>query len=338
MDEHRDVVTDAVAGVIDRLRPYVVVTATSAVSGRTLDVLAARADEGTLELVPNARTVRLTSDREALRRAGHRSIGPADRAVLVRRVGRRIAGGRRARRLPHAGRVGERPSRAIHGGRPDEVEAVWHRAIGQSETLRVLAETVVEVEVCFTLLAIRTEGPGGPVIEFCSPIGHRRAEQDVLESWQPQPMSPAALDAAKSIAARIVKALGGRGVVAVELMIHGDEVYFAAVGAVLPQSAWVTLRSQRISAIEQQARAILGLPVDALMISPAAARSTRPATTAATLTAAVAIPETDLRVFWSRAGPAAGRGAGHRTGSGGRPGPRSRCGRSGVRGPPLDSR
>ena len=93
----------------------------------------------------------------------------------------------------------------------------------------MLAETVVEVEFSVTLLAVRSEGAGGPVIEFCSPIGHRSAEAEVLESWQPQKMSAAALDAAKSIAARIVKALGGRGVFGVELMINGDEVYFADV-------------------------------------------------------------------------------------------------------------
>ena len=178
--------------------------------------------------------------------------------------------------------------------------------MGQAEHQRVMAETVVEVEFCVTLLAIRSEGPNGPAIEFCSPIGHRHAEPDVQESWQPQKMSPAALDAAKSIAARIVKALGGRGVFAVELMINGDEVYFADVRAVLPQSAWVTLRSQRLSVFELQARAILGLPVDALMISPAAARTIHPAPTAEALTAALAVGESDLRVFDRGPGPRLG--------------------------------
>lgn len=89
-------------------------------------------------------------------------------------------------------------------------------------------------------------------------------------------------------------------------MINGDEVYFADVSAVLPQSAWVTLRSQRISAFELQARAILGLPVDALMISPAAARTSHLAPTAAALTAALAVPESDLRVFDGGPGPRRG--------------------------------
>ena len=84
-------------------------------------------------------------------------------------------------------------------------------------------------------------------------------------------MSPAALDAAKSIAARIVNSLGGRGVFGVELLVRGDEVYFADVRPRPYDSGLVTLRSQRLSQFELHARAILGLSVDTIMISPGAA-------------------------------------------------------------------
>ena len=169
----------------------------------------------------------------------------------------------------------------------------------------MLAETVVEVEFYVTLLAVRSDGPKGPVIEFCSPIGHRRRPGGVLESWQPQQLSPAATDAAKSIAARIVKALGGRGVFSVELMINGDEVYFADVTARPHPTAWVTLRSQRLSAFELQARAILGLPVDThddlaggRPIHRDAGRAPAGVSLSAdALTAALGVPESDVRVF-----------------------------------------
>lgn len=55
-------------------------------------------------------------------------------------------------------------------------------------------------------------------------------------------------------------------------MINGDEVYFADVTVCPAGSAWVTVRSQRLSVFELQARATLGLAVDTLMISPGAAR------------------------------------------------------------------
>ncbi|WP_019696018.1 ATP-grasp domain-containing protein, partial [Mycobacterium avium] len=180
----------------------------------------------------------------------------------------------------------------------EDIAAAWHRAVDGQPGARVLAETVVEVQFHVTLLAVRSEGAAGPAIEFCSPIGHRGAGGRVLESWQPQKMSPAAMDAAKSIAARIVKALGGRGVFGVELMVNDDEVYFADVTAHPGDSAWVTVRSQRLSAFELQARTILGLPVDTMMVSPAAARvvdSADPGDRAA-LSGALGVPESDLRV------------------------------------------
>jgi len=85
------------------------------------------------------------------------------------------------------------------------------------------------------------------------------------------------------------------------LMINGDEVYFADVTAYPRQSAWVTLRTQRLSVFDLQARAILGLPVDTIMISPGAARAIPPARGgfpgADALSGALAVPEGDLVVF-----------------------------------------
>lgn len=298
---------DALSTTARRLTPQFVVTAADTVGAEALNALEALATDGT-ELVPNARTVRLTTDREALRRLAADELG-----------------------LPTApfwfvGSVGELQAVAAHAGYPllvkpvsgrghsvvsgaDDIEPAWQRALGSSLG-RVMAETVVEVDFDVTLLAVRSEGPQGPVIEFCSPIGHRDADGAVLESWQPQQMSPAAVDAAKSIAARIVKALGGRGVFAVELMIKGDEVYFADVTASPHPSVWVTVRSQRLSAFELHARTVLGLPVDTMMMSPAAAHAIGPrgdggSPAAGALTGALQVPESDLRVFGA---PSAGVG------------------------------
>ena len=301
--------TDAgeLSKLIERLQPDFVVTATDAVPSQGLEALmAAGPGKKHPELVPSARTARLTADREGLRRLAADQLGLPTAPFWF------------------AGSVGELEAVAAHAGfpllvkpvigrghsvvkGPDDIESAWQRAAESeagAERRRVLAETVVEVEFCVTLLTVRSEGSNGPVIEFCSPIGHRGADADVLESWQPQKMSTAALDAAKSIAARIVKALGGRGVFGVELMVNGDEVYFADVTACPHQSAWVTLRSQRLSAFELQARAVLGLPVDTMMVSPGSAHAIYPARdgaggppTADALIGALGVPESDLRVF-----------------------------------------
>ncbi|MCV7378482.1 phosphoribosylglycinamide formyltransferase 2 [Mycobacterium alsense] len=290
---------DELSATAQRLTPQFVVTATDALGEKAVTALEALATDRT-ELVPNARTVRLTTDREALRRLAADELG-----------------------LPTApfwfvGSVGELRAVAAHAGYPllvkpvsgrghsvvssaDDIEPAWQRALGASSG-RVMAETVVEVDFDVTLLAVRSEDPEGPVIEFCSPIGHRDADGAVLESWQPQQMTPAAVDAAKSVAARIVKALGGRGVFAVELMIKGDEVYFADVTASPHTSVWVTVRSQRLSAFELHARTVLGLPVDTMMMSPAAAHAIGPrgdggSPGAGALAGALRVPESDVRLF-----------------------------------------
>lgn len=287
---------DELSKAIGRLQPHFVVVATDAVAGQALE---SRYGGGT-ELVPSARAVRLTADREGLRRLAADQLGlPTAPFWFVGSLAELEAVGAHAGYpllvKPVAGPAGQRGSVVA---RRADIEPAWHRAVGAQPAPRVLAETVVEVEVYVTLLAVCSAGPAGPVIEFCSPIGHRGSGGQVLESWQPQKMSAAATDAARSIAARIVKALGGRGVFGVELMINGDEVYFADVTSRPADSAWVTLRSQRLSAFELQARTILGLPVDTLMVSPAAARAIGPADSydPAALVGALSVPESDLRV------------------------------------------
>ena len=295
---------DQLSKSIQRIKPDFVVAAADGVAVNGLDDLADGA-----ELVPSARTLRLTADREGLRHLAADVLGLPTAPFWF------------------AGSAGELEAIAAHAGypllvepvsgatrrgqwlitKPDDIGRAWQRVLATqagADGHRVLAQRMVEVEFYVTLLVIRSEGPDGPLLEFCSPIGHGPADAAVQESWQPQKLSTMALDVAKSIGARIVKALGGRGVFGVELMINGDEVYFADVTATPQDSAWVTLRTQRLSAFELQARAILGLPVDTMMISPGAARgvylgrdATSTAPGAAALTGALGVPESDLRLF-----------------------------------------
>jgi phosphoribosylglycinamide formyltransferase 2 len=287
---------DGLSRAIQQHQPEFVVTATDAVAVAALEALGAGPDHERTQLVPNARTVRLTADREALRRLAADELGlPTAPFWFVGSVGELQAVAAHAGYPLLVKPVSGRGHSVVSG--PDDVEPAWQRAVG-GPAGRVMAETVVDVDFDVALLAVRNEGPKGPVLEFCSPIGHRDADGAVLEAWQPQQMSDAAVDAAKSIAARIIKALGGRGVFGVELMIKGDEVYFADVTAHPHQSVWVTLRSQRLSAFELHARAILGLPVDTMMMSPAAAHLIDAgAPTVDGLNTALRVPESDLRMF-----------------------------------------
>lgn len=298
---------EALTALIAKERPRYVVAEASLIAA---DALIAVAESGGVEVFPTPRSTRLSLDREGLRKLAADELGlPTAPFWFAGSVEELTAVAQHAGFplvvKPIASAPGEGESVLL---RPDDVEPAWQRAVaaGRIATNRVMAESVVEVDFEVTLLTIRTIGPTGPAVHFCEPIGHRAGAGDVLESWQPQQLSPAALDAAKSIGARIVNSLGGRGVFGVELLVKGDEVYFDNVRPRPHDTGLVTLRSQRLSQFELHARAILGLPVDTIMISPAAAEVTYAGTEAtptdvadsqAVLADALAVAESDVRLF-----------------------------------------
>ncbi len=287
--------SDEVAALLDEHRPDYVVAVTADVSPA---VLIAAAERENVEVFPTPRATRLQADREGLRKLAGDELGlptvpfwfassPEELAAVAGHAGFPLVV------TPLTGTVSDGQSVLT---RPDDVEPAWRRAFaaGPAWANRVMAETVVDVDDEITLLTVRTTEPSGPGVQFCEPIGHRRGIAP-LETWQPHQLTPAALDAARSIAARIVHALGGRGLFAVELLIRGDEVYFATVRAQPCDVGMVTLRSQRLSQFELHARAILGLSVDTIMISPAAAEvGPRRTLAGSSLVEALAVPESDV--------------------------------------------
>jgi phosphoribosylglycinamide formyltransferase 2 len=299
---------EALTAIIERANPLYVVAESGVIA---VDALVAAAERG-LEVVPTPRAVRMAQDREGLRRLAADELGlPTAPFWFAGSVDELTA------IAQHAGfPLVVKPVAGVPGAgqsvllRVEDVEAAWQRAVsaGRVAHNRVLAETVVEVDYEITLITVRTTGPTGPALHFCEPIGHREGDGDLLEAWQPQPLSAPALDAAKSIAARMVNALGGRGVFGVELLVRGDEVYFADIRTRPHDSGLVTLRSQRLSEFELHARAILGLQVDTIMVSPGAAEVTyagaesAPAAVSAAnanavLADALAVAESDVRLF-----------------------------------------
>lgn len=297
----------ALAALLDEKKPRYVVDDAGAV---TAEALIAVAERGDVEVFPTPRSTRLALDGEGLRRLAADELGlPTAPFWFAGSVEELTAVAQHAGFplvvKPVAAAPGEGESVVL---RPEDVEPAWRRAVagGKLSLQRVIAETVVDVDVEVTLLTVRTTGPAGPVVSFCEPIGHHQRAGEPLEAWQPQHLSATALDSAKSIAARIVNSLGGRGVFAVELLVRGDEVYFSDVRPRLQDAGLVTLRCQRLSQYELHARAVLGLPVDTIMISPGAVEVSysdadddgmdigelRPA-----LADALAVAESDVRVF-----------------------------------------
>ncbi len=187
-----------------------------------------------------------------------------------------------------------------------QYQTAWDYAIqgGRVNQGRVIVESQIDFDYEITLLTVRAINPSNGLVEthYCDPIGHRQQDGDYVESWQPQPMSHAALAKAKEQACAITAALGGLGLFGVELFIKGDLVYFSEVSPRPHDTGLVTMASQHQSEFELHARAILGLPVNTSRHSTAAssviyAGLNAPALTYSHVEQALAIEGTDVRLF-----------------------------------------
>jgi phosphoribosylglycinamide formyltransferase 2 len=156
-----------------------------------------------------------------------------------------------------------------------EIESAWNYAAsgGRVDQGVVIAEGLIDFDYEITLLTVRSNDANGQVCtKFCDPIGHHQESGDYIESFQPQPMSEAALEKAKKIAKTITDALGGLGIFGVELFIKKDEVWFSEVSPRPHDTGMVTMASQRQSEFELHAKAILGLPVETTLLNPGASK------------------------------------------------------------------
>ena len=131
---------------------------------------------------------------------------------------------------------------------------------GRAGAGRVIVEGVVNFDFEITLLTVSAVDG----VHFCAPVGHRQEDGDYRESWQPQQMSPLALERAQAIARDVVLALGGHGLFGVELFVCGDDVVFSEVSPRPHDTGMVTLISQDLSEFALHVRAFLGLPVGAI--------------------------------------------------------------------------
>lgn len=144
----------------------------------------------------------------------------------------------------------------------DQIDHAWHEAQegGRAGAGRVIVEGFVKFDYEITLLTVRSVSG----TTYCEPIGHVQVEGDYRQSWQPQPMTPAALQKAQEIAHKITDALGGHGIFGVELFIKGDDVIFSEVSPRPHDTGMVTMISQDMSEFALHTRALLDLPVPAI--------------------------------------------------------------------------
>ncbi|MCW3796267.1 formate-dependent phosphoribosylglycinamide formyltransferase [Sphingomonas sp. BN140010] len=140
-----------------------------------------------------------------------------------------------------------------------EVGSAWDHAVAnmRGDRPRVIVEEFISFDTEITLLTVAAADG----IHFCAPIGHVQEAGDYRESWQPAAVAPVTLRSAQEQAAKVVEALGGRGLFGVEFFIAGDRAIFSELSPRPHDTGMVTLVSQQPNEFELHLRAILGLPV-----------------------------------------------------------------------------
>lgn len=251
---------DALRRVIEEEKPDVIVPEIEAIATPELVKL----EQEGYRVAPTARAVRLTMDREGIRRLAAEELGLktspyrfADTEEEYRAAVAEIGLPCVVKPVMSSSGKGQSTLRT-----EDDITRGWEysQSGGRSGGGRVIVEGFVDFDYEITQLTVRHVGG----TTFCDPVGHIQEDGDYRQSWQPQPMSEAALTEARRMAEAITAALGGWGIFGVELFVRGDDVIFSEVSPRPHDTGLVTIMSQDLSEFALHVRAVLGLPVPAI--------------------------------------------------------------------------
>ncbi|SJX23788.1 Phosphoribosylglycinamide formyltransferase 2 [Acinetobacter johnsonii] len=295
----------ALKQLIQDVKPNLIVPEIEAIATQ---ILVEIEQENIATVIPSAKAVNLTMNREGIRRLAAEELGLptsayrfADTLESFRAACDDIGYPNFVKPVMSSSGKGQSRVKEF-----SEVDAAWEYAQtgGRVNQGTVIVESQIDFDFEITLLTVRSKNPETGEIEtsYCDPIGHRQDAGDYVESWQPQAMTPVALDEAKRIANKVTIALGGCGIFGVELFVKGDKVWFSEVSPRPHDTGLVTLASQFQSEFELHARAILGLPVNTARHSIAASAVIYAGVddnnlSFSGLNLALANPNTDLRIF-----------------------------------------
>lgn len=296
---------DALYRLVEQERPHLIVPEIEALNTATLAEIEQR---GLARVIPTVRAVQLTMNREGIRRLAAEELqlptSPYAFANSLDALQSAIDGGIGYPCFvkPTMSSSGKGQSRITD---KSQVAEAWEYAAraGRVNQGVVIVEGQIDFDYEITLLTVRAIGASGEIeTQFCEPIGHVQVKGDYVESWQPQPMSLAAISESQRIARAVTDNLGGLGLFGVELFIKGDQVWFSEVSPRPHDTGMVTMASQRFSEFELHARAILGLPVNTALRAPGASAVIYGGVDSKNLayeglTEALAVPDSDIRLF-----------------------------------------
>ena len=296
---------EALLELVNKEKPDLIVPEIEALD---TDMLAYIEKQGLAEVIPKARATQLTMNREGIRTLAAEELGlPTSKYAFAESM-------EEIKQAIDAG-VGYpcivKPVMSSSGKGQStiktetDIKTAWDYAKsgGRVDRGRVIVEEMIQFDYEITLLTVRALNEEGEIeTQFCEPIGHIQVDGDYVESWQPQPMSVAAINKAQEIAKAVTSNLGGRGLFGVELFIKGDDVWFSEVSPRPHDTGMVTMATQYQNEFELHARAILGLPVSTLLREPGASAviyggMDEKGIAFEGVDAALFIPQTDIRLF-----------------------------------------
>ena len=307
----------ALRALLEAEKPDLVVPEIEAIATPVLEAMEAA---GQIRCIPTARAARLTMDREGIRRLAADTLGlptsPYRFCDSLAELQAAIDGvhgqgiGYPCIVKPVMSSSGKGQSK-IDG--PSDVQTAWDYAMagGRVGPGRVIVEGFIDFDYEITQLTVRALAADGQVeTHFCDPIGHVQVAGDYVESWQPHPMHPAALQRSRDIAKAVTDNLGvgldgqpsGLGLFGVELFVKGEQVWFSEVSPRPHDTGMVTMVTQWQNEFELHARAILGLPVSTALKSPGASAVVYGGVEATGIVfdgvdEALRVPNSELRLF-----------------------------------------
>lgn len=256
--------------IIEEERPDYIIPEVEAIA---TDTLVALEKEG-YSVTPTATAAYLTMNREGIRRLAAEQLGLPTSPYKFASTREEFEAAVREIGMPCV--VKPIMSSSGHGQSvvrtADDIDHAWHYAQegGRAGAGRVIVEGFVKFDYEITQLTVRHSAG----TTFLKPVGHIQVDGDYRESWQPQAMSPKALERAQEIARKVTDALGGYGIFGVELFVKGDDVLFSEVSPRPHDTGMVTMISQDLSQFALHARAVLGLPVPGVRFyGPSASRA-----------------------------------------------------------------
>jgi phosphoribosylglycinamide formyltransferase 2 len=223
---HRSHVVDMLDGaalryVIEMEKPNLIVPEIEAIA--TLELV--KLEQEGYRVIPTARAVNLTMNREGIRRLAAEELELATSPYRFAESREEYLAAVEAIGLPLVVKPvmsssGKGQSTVKAAG---DIERAWEYAQtgGRAGKGRVIVEGFVDFDYEITLLTVRHRDG----ISFCDPIGHRQEEGDYRESWQPQPMNEIALARSREIAQTVVSDLGGHGVYLLRVIRSGFRRY-----------------------------------------------------------------------------------------------------------------